>query len=231
MKARSKKNSMLEAPAVNPLAAAADLEKKISEGARRESESIRAQFREKADRKLAAARSRAGLRRKAILKEARAEAAGVKEKISSARELETRKIILLAREELVEEVFKKARSLFGKLRREKKFPKIMAELAGEAISNLGGKEVELILSGADYRAAGEDFPAAVARLLEEKYSRAAELKLEIRRDSPEVGVIARAGGGRVIFDNTLSARERRRHAELRAFAYERLFSSRGGGDK
>ncbi len=225
MKARLKKKTDSEAPALNPLSAAADLEKKITEDSRRESDSIRSQFRKKADQKLAAASSQAGFRKKAILKAARAEAAGVKEKIVSSRELETRKILLLAREELIEEVFKKARSLFGKLRREKKFPAILTELTCEGIINLGEKEVEVIISEADYKVVGENFPAAVTKRLKDKYSCSAKLKLEIRQDSPEVGVIIRADGGRVIFDNTLSARSRRRHAQLRAFAYEKLFFS------
>ena len=206
------------------------LEQKILEDARGEIDSILSRARQQAEAKLNAARSEAAMLKKSVLAKARLEAEGKRVRILSAVELETRKAALLAREKLVEKVFQEARRRERQFRTSEGYWNQLKELIAEGVLSLDRPEAEVLIGTEDDLRSGKAMATEIENHLRDKYSRRVKITLRPELPGDEPGAVVRSPDGRLIFNNTYSAREARTRPELRRMIYEQLFPEADRGD-
>lgn len=197
-------------------------EAKILEDAGKESSSILGQARQRREDKLAVARREAGRVREEAVAQARDRAERDRKRGLAEAAGEARNLLMLAREQAVDGIFARVRERAEALRNEKEYLSDLAGLVVEAARAVDRPEMEVVLSPRDAKVLG----AEIAALLKPAGSgdRPSPVRIAVSGGgADEPGALVRAEGGRVVFDNTFSARLRRLAPYLRRLAYRELF--------
>jgi len=197
--------------------------RKIEEDARREVESIISRAEKSAAELRARYSSDAGKVRDEILERARAKADAVRRRTLSGVNLETKRMSLQAREEIIGEVLSMVMDKLEGLRKEDRYRDILKGLLLEAFEALGERETVAIFDEADRDLVDEGFISEVRSHLNELYGD--DVSLEVSREFHRSGggLILRSKDGRVSFDNTFDARLRRMRDSLRLAIVKEVF--------
>lgn len=201
------------------------IEETILADAGKESSALLSQARKLREEKLAAARREALREQGEILARARAQAEGDRKRLLAEAASEARNLLLLAREQAVDEAFTQVREQAEDFRKGSEYRAALVELIGEAARAVARPEMEAVLSPRDFQAFGPAIAGEAERELRGQPAPAARI-IAAGDGADEPGALVRAEGGRIIFDNTFSARLRRLAPYLRRLAYSELF----GGD-
>ncbi len=205
----------------------AAFEAKIIEDAGKESASILDQARQRREDKLAVARREADREREEAVSQARAQAERDRKRRLAEAAGEARNILMLAREQAVDGVFAQVRERAAALRNEPEYRADLASLVVEAVRAVDRPEMEVVLSPRDAQAFGPEIAGRAERARDGNPPLPSRVAVS-GGGADEAGALVRAEGGRVVFDNTLSARLRRLAPSLRRMAYRELF---GGAEE
>lgn len=185
-------------------AGAENLADQIKQEARRQADEVIAEARRAAEDTRRHAQEQAGRRREEILDDARRRAEATRRAILSAARLESRRITLAKRAELIEEVFRLAQQQLQSLSDEQVRKEAFVGLSIEAARGLGGGDVTLRPGQVD---AGLIDNAALESIEQTLSKEGLRSKLMPGSSAPiSGGVIALKEGGRIAFDNSFDAR-------------------------
>jgi len=180
--------------------------RRILDGARRTGDS----HRKKAETEAARVRQE-------IMDQAQAKADTLRAKEIATARMEAKRILLAAREEVVNAALHRIEEELAGLRKSEGYREILLRLAREAIQAIGGSKVVLKLSKADEGLVDQDFLAELERTLVADEAKArVEIDVRFEADLDDGGCIATSGDGRIIFDNTFTGRFERMKPELRS---------------
>jgi V/A-type H+-transporting ATPase subunit E len=142
-----------------------------------------------------------------------------KQKILSTAEMEAKKLILNAKESLIEEAFEKARERFRELKDDKKYKDILVTQIISSIGELTGKQFIVEV----FEGAGLKLTDAVLSKIEKETKRKG-LKIEVKEISEDMGgVIVREKAGKISIDNTFNSILERKKNDIRVTISEVLF--------
>ena len=134
--------------------------------------------------------------------------------ISTAK-IESRRILLNAREQAVAAVFDEIAAGLGHLREDPgRYRQSLSSLAAEAVRAIGGDEVVLRISERDSGIADDDFIAGVRESAGMTSGRT-HVRVEFEAEDTAGGCIAASADGRVVFDNTYGRRLERLRSDIR----------------
>jgi V/A-type H+-transporting ATPase subunit E len=147
-----------------------------------------------------------------ILKEGARDAEQRKKRLVADATIKARKKKLDAREDIINEAFRRAEINLANIANSSKYPSILENLALEACLGVGDGDIEIITRKEDAKILEEKFPK-LEKALKEK---GINVRLSLSKESTnELGVIARSGDGRVEVSNTLESRLERIKPSLR----------------
>ncbi|MCX6338522.1 MAG: V-type ATP synthase subunit E family protein [Candidatus Aureabacteria bacterium] len=201
---------------------ARELCRTIAEDSRNQAAEILRRAEEKASARLGEAREAAARAAGEISRQAEMGAARDMKRAISKVQLESRKLELLGRETLITEVLRRVSARIAKLRTEPGYPDTLKHLIIDGVTNLGEKEVELLVAKEDRWMFTEAF---MRRLTDELATRGiAGVSLGLSADAiMGTGVVIRARTGRIEIHNTLEGRMDRMHRELRLLVAKAIF--------
>ena len=181
---------------------------------------------------------RAEEERKNLIDKAKKEAQGAKEKIISQARLESQKkekdilsalrlkesqMLLEAQEGIIQKAFERLKVRLDALRKSKEYSRIIEDFIKEAALTLNSDKLLILVSAQDAGIFSSGYLAGIKEDLSKRINK--PISLEVKKD-PHIndgGVIISAASGRVIFDNTFSARLKRLKEELRRIIWKELF--------
>ena len=192
----------------------------IAKGADEEVERILSRARRTAESRLTAAKDRVNAEVDEIVRAAKARAELERRRIISDLSLETKKIVLKARGELVEETLAQVRDRLERSRGTPQYREMLKALVIEGILALDRAGVHVSVSAADAAMANDAFFNDVAR----DCGRPVKCSVAADLDEKAMGAIVRAADGSVLFDNTMGARMERLADELQLIVSREVFS-------
>ena len=134
-----------------------------------------------------------------------------RQKIMSTAEMEAKKLLLNAKEALIDEALKKAKEEYEKLRGKKEYQDILVKQVISSIAELDGKEFIVEAHEGD----GLEFTDKIISTIEKETKRKG-LKLVIKEVSKDLGgVIVHEKGGKISVDNTFDSILERKKSEIR----------------
>lgn len=188
------------------------LARAIMAEARNEAEQLQAEAKEKADAIRKRAQQEAESERNAILARAKEEADRLRSQTSATSQLKTRSMLLEQREMLLNEVFEEARKRLTSVKDRPNYAEIAMSLAREALAQLSATEAEV---------QADESTMKVLKL--DELSREFDGKFTFGEKLEEgTGVVVKAAGGKLYYDNTLNTRLNRLRGSLRAPVYKVL---------
>jgi vacuolar-type H+-ATPase subunit E/Vma4 len=141
--------------------------------------------------------------------------------VSTAR-IESRRILLNAREKAVTKMFDEIEQGLGRLRENPgRYREALRNLAAEAATAVGGDEVILRFSERDRGLVNDAFVNEVTGRVK-SIDESIRFRVEFDRDDTGGGCIATSADGRILFDNTFGRRLERLRPELRAMIVREL---------
>lgn len=165
------------------------------------------------------ASSKAAENAEKILKQGRTIGEKERQKILSTAEMEVKKLVLNAKEALIDEVFEHAIQKFETLKGTENYQKILTSQIASSISELEGKEFVIAACKRDGLKITDD----VIKEIETKTGRKG-LGLSIEETLEDMGgVIVRVKDGKVSIDNTFRSIFDRKKNEIRVKISEILF--------
>lgn len=188
------------------------LARAIMAEARDEAEQLQAEAKEKADAIRKRAQQEAESERNAILARAREEADRLRSQTSATSQLRTRSMVLEQRENILNEVFEEARKKMSSVKDRSEYGEIAMNLAREALEQLNATEAEVQADGSTQ---------GVLSLDDLSREFTGEFKFGDKLEEG-TGVVVKAAGGRLYYDNTLETRLSRLKSSLRAPVYKVL---------
>jgi len=218
----AKKHNTNSDPA--PTDDAAPFVAEINKGADDEIERILSRARRTAETRLGAARDQVNAETKEILEAAETRAAVERRRITSDLKIETKKIILKARGELVEQVLNRVRERLEKSRGTPEYRAMLKALVIQGIAALDRPDVTVAVSAADQPMANTAFFKEVAR----ECGRPVTITSVPELDEKAMGAVVRAADGSVLFDNTIAARMERLADELHLIVARETFGGESG---
>ncbi len=163
--------------------------------------------------------------RQEILDQARAKAEALRAKEVATARLESKRILLGAREEVVNRAFKRIEQELANLRNSQDYRRILLALAREAIGAIAESKVALRVSKTDEKLIDEAFMAELRHMLGQESGRdKVEIDIKLDPQLDDGGCIATSEDGRVVFDNTFTRRFRRIRSEIRSMLIGEIVS-------
>ena len=184
--------------------------KKIIEDAQGQADAVITRARAKAAEELSLVRQEAEKMQQRLLREASQRAEGEQRKILSMVKLEIKRLYLSARQKVREKVFQQAVRGQEELRKSGNYPERLKKLAAEAIYVLELSEVEVYLGEEEYRLLGEKFAQSLSDYTRDAFQKNVGVMVFPDSAIREAGVIVKSKDKHIIFDNTFSARFRRK---------------------
>jgi len=197
----------------------------IARDAHAEIEKIAGRAKLSAKRKLEEAEKKADTAARQIKQAAEVQAKGIQARVTSGISLETKKILLRAQADIIEEVFAKVRQRLKTLKGATEYIAFLKELTVQAILVLEEEEC-LLAPGTDVRQLyTAQLMSEISQLVQRRTGK--EVKLSLSPDlSPKgPGVRVYSGARTALFDNTLEARMERLEDELKAVVATEVFAS------
>ncbi len=199
-----------------------ELCRKIAEDSRNQAAEILRRAEEKVSARLSEARQGAAGAAKEILGQADRDAELDLKRVMSKAQLESRKLEFLGRETLIADVLRQVGARIATLRSDPGYPDILKRLILDGVTNIGEKEVELIVAREDR---GIFTKAFMRQLADELAQRGvAGVSLSLSEDTiGENGAVVRSRTGKIEIRNTLEGRIRRMNRELRLLIAKEIF--------
>ncbi len=172
--------------------------------------------------KLEIARRDAGKIREKLLAEAGVKAEAAKERALSTVNLETKRIKSLACEEIINEVFQEVKLKQESFRKRKEYVGWLENLIIEGALSLKEKELVAVVSVKDFPLVDGAFVSRVEKKLSGRHLRDVRINPAPDDDSRDTGVVIKSRDGRIIFDNTFSARLQRMRTDLRVMIFKEI---------
>jgi len=176
-----------------------------------------------AEDRLKTARSEAERYRTSQLKDAREKAETMRRKILSSVNLESKKILLKQKGDLIDDAIKLVQEKFRAFVGSKESENYLKNLIIDAVHALQGDHFIIELGEANPPAAIEAMLPELEARLSQEYDRTIRLKLSDRTFKNDAGVKVYTENGRMLFDNSLEAIFKRRRDDLRLFLHKELF--------
>ncbi len=155
---------------------------------------------------------------KRYLKEQKAQAAEqvkqIEQKVLAGVKLETKRIVLRARERIIDTILQEIRKKGAEFRQQKEYENWLLSVIAEGVRNIGEKEVLIVVSKED-----ATFTAKIKKSIEGKAA------VEVRTDEAlrDTGAIVKSADGRKEFANTFSVRLERMLPKLRLLIAKEIF--------
>jgi len=195
----------------------------IKQDAGKQIQGILDEAKKRQDAKLEIARRAAGKIREELLAKAKAKAEAVKERMLSAVNLETRRIKSLAREEIINEVLQEIKLKQDSFRTKKEYVIWLENLIIEGALSLRKKELVAAVNKRDFSLLDGAFVSRVEKKLSEHHLKDIRIDLAPDDNLQDTGAVIKSRDGRVIFDNTFSARLQRMRTDLRVIIFKEIF--------
>jgi len=155
--------------------------------------------------------------RQEILERVRRKVETLKSKEIATAQIESKRLLLKAREQAISGVLEVIEQGLAKLREDpSRYGKALRELAVEAVTAVDLPQVVLRIATEDAAIAGGGFVGEVAVDVKTMSGKDIEIKIETDAGLSSGGCIAASGDGRIIFDNTFRRRLERMRPELRS---------------
>jgi len=203
-----------------PIGDATPFVDEISRSAAEETDKVLSRAKRTAETRLDEARKQVGTEVDQILAAAKARAETERRRILSDLSLETKKITLKARGELVEDVLGQVRARLERTRGTPEYRAMLKAFIVEGIRALDRSDVTVSVSAADAAMANGAFFDEVAR----ECGRPVKITPAANLDEKAMGAVVRAGDGSVLFDNTIEARMDRLADELQLIVSREVFT-------
>jgi vacuolar-type H+-ATPase subunit E/Vma4 len=203
-----------------PIGDPAPFVQEINRSAAEEVDKVLSRAKRTADARLGETRKRAQAEVQQILDAAGARAGRERRRVMSDLSLETKKITLKARGELVEEVLEQVRARLERTRGTPEYRAMLKALTIDGVLALDRGEVCVSVSAADAAMANEAFYDEVAR----DCGRPVSISSAADLDEAAMGAVVRAADGSVLFDNTIGARMDRMADELQLIVSHEVFA-------
>lgn len=196
---------------------------RIIEDADKESQKILDKAREKVNEIFENNKKEIEQARAEILKTAQAKASANQTRILSTLNLDERKIILNAKENIFNQVIEEVNKKASGFRFAKEYPEYLKNLVIEGALVIDYKEIEIIANSLDANIFSETFMDGIRNELKNKYSR--DISFEIKSDGriKDIGVILKSKDKRIEYDNTFSARVNRVYDQIRIDILTQIF--------
>ncbi len=196
----------------------------IDKSAAEEIDKILSRAKRTAESRLDEARKTAKAETDEILAAGTARAELERRRIISDLSLETKKVTLKARGELVEEALAQVRARLEKARGTPEYRETLKALIVEGIVALDRPEVTVSVSAADAAMANEAFFKETAG----ECGRQVSITPAADLDEKAMGAIVRTADGSMLFDNTIDARMERLADELQLIVSREVFAPQAG---
>ena len=203
-----------------PIGDATPFVDEISRSAAEETDKVLSRAKRTAETRLDEARKQVGTEVDQILAAAKARAETERRRILSDLSLETKKITLKARGELVEDVLGQVRARLERTRGTPEYRAMLKAFILEGIRALDRSDVTVSVSASDAAMANGAFFDEVAR----ECGRPVKITPAANLDEKAMGAVVRAGDGSVLFDNTIEARMDRLADELQLIVSREVFT-------
>ena len=191
----------------------------VLEEGRKEADKILTQAKAESETIIASAQARAEKDLQEQILAQRNEATLKAKRLVDSAELEARKRIIAFRERVIQEIFSALELSLKNLRHQPEYPALLLSTVKEAVDALPGKEFVVELKQEDVELVKEQIEAL---------GRERSVKIEVRT-SPYLEGGSRVYGGdrdrRVLYDNSLSARLRRREDDIRRKIWSVIFGT------
>lgn len=158
-----------------------------------------------------------------ILSAAKVEAVILEKRLLSTIGLETRRITLAAREQVVDLVFTRIKERGAQFRLTSEYRDYLKTLAIEGIVIIDCDQIELVAAVSDKAAVNEQFLQEVSRVIKDKYAKEVGLTLVVEDGDNDIGILVRSKGQRIIYDNRFAARLGRAREEIRTAILKEAF--------
>lgn len=197
----------------------------IMQEARRESDDIISQAQAEAARIIKENETEVQNLRHQVLGDAHWEAAALERRILATINLESRRIQLKAREEILEQILKEIIGLATAFRQTPEYPGFIRVLIVDGAKELGSRVVVAVLSARDKDILDKVFFDKIEKELKDKYGQDIALRVEWDELASDIGVILRSGDSRIECDNTFRARLARIHEAIRTDILREVFGN------
>jgi len=203
---------------------AAPFVEEIGKGAAEEIKRILSRAQRTADTRLEAIRKQTKAETDDILNAATDRAEVERRRIISDLKLETKKIALKARGELVQEALDQVRARIERTRGTPEYRAMLKAFAIEGVLALDQSDVSVSVSPADAAMANDAFFEEVVA----ECGRSVKVTCTVDLGETAMGVVVRAADGSVLYDNTVGARMERMADELQLIVSHEVFSEQPG---
>lgn len=191
----------------------------VLEGGRKEAEKILTQAKAESETIIASVRAQAERDLQEQILAQRSEATIKAKRLVDSAELKARKRIMAFREQVIQEIFSALELSLKNLRDQPEYPALLLSIVKEAVDALPGKEFVVELKQEDVELVKEQI---------EDLGKERSLKIEVKI-SPYLEGGSRVYAGdrdrRVLYDNSLSARLRRREDDIRKKIWRVIFGT------
>ena len=161
--------------------------------------------------------------RRELDKKTRDQAEKIKKRILSSLNLESKKIFLKGKGDLVAEGIARLRQKFDEFTRSESYRDFLKELIVEGVSALPGYEFTVEVSEANSGRADNEMLKEIETEFAEKDGRAISLHLADGKLTDTAGVKIYTADGRTLYDNTVVSIFNRYKEDLRLFMHKELF--------
>ena len=193
----------------------------IEEKAESEAEEILKEAKEKAEEKKSQGEEKAERKKARIIEKGKSRADTIEKRIIANARREARQDKLEAREEIIENVFEKAKDRLSKLREEEVYEETLRSLIINAGKTVGGGELEVsVLEGDKKRITDKE---NISKKIEKETDKKTSIEIKEGLKNGMGGALVSRKDGRVACDNTLKTRLERKKDELRTQIAEKLF--------
>ncbi|MDE2027270.1 MAG: V-type ATP synthase subunit E [Candidatus Omnitrophica bacterium] len=158
-----------------------------------------------------------------IEESAQKEVKSCRQKIMGAVNLEVRRTILGAREEVFGQIMAAVKAKAADYRRSGEYPQYLKTKIIEGLLVLQADCVEILGGSIEKSILNDDFLAGIEQEFKEKHGLGVTLEFKTRMDWNEMGFILRSRDGRLLFDNTFSAHLARHYEEIRSTVLKELY--------
>ena len=193
--------------------------KQIKDDVQKEIDSLLQRAKRNAGLRIKLAQGEAKRQRKEHVEAVKQQAKDVQQQILATVSLETRKIILKAKEDIINNVLTKVRKKGTDYRSQADYKKWLQDIIVSGIKQLGEREIVIAIDQADDELINQDFIVTLKKKLDNETN----VKVEIDNNLKDTGAIIKSGDGRKILDNRFSVRMEKKIPQLRLLIAKEIF--------
>jgi len=157
--------------------------------------------------------------------EAKGKIADIRKRSLSTVTLETRRIIIKAREEVIAGVLEEVRIKGKNFRLQKEYSQWLKSIIIEGILNIAQTQIKLVASGLDSKLIKENFISEIKNEVKRTYNLDVDIETTFDKNIQDTGVYIKSRDERIIFQNTFLARMDRQMDQLRLLIFKEIFGN------